>query len=224
MIETCFHLPRSGRFRKALTDLNKTLVNNLNHQRHKKPYRKQMIQFKKYNIIFLCLTILLGSCNKVNKNKASAIIIKMSYDSKTTNSHGGRVILQNRDTKSYFTGSSRDSSSYILLEGIPCGTYKIKEFTIFYANYGLNLTDATLFNPIKIEDTKIYYLGNYHTKLMEPESKFTHRITSKEEIEKDIILQELAMRKNDTWSNVKIAKDQTLFKNSNTIIYRSNKY
>jgi len=174
-------------------------------------------------LVFLELTILLGGCKNLNKQNVSAIVIKMSYNSKDTNSHGGSIILQNIDTENYYSGSSRDESAFILLEGIPSGEYKVKQVTISYANFGLNLKDSTWFNTIKIEDPKIYYLGNFHTELMEPEAKFTHSITAIEHSDKDTVLQELDKRKNNDWFDVNINTDQTLFKKSTTIIYRSNK-
>ena len=182
-----------------------------------------MIRFKIYILVLLGLTILLIGCKNAKKHNVSAIVIKMSYNSKKINSHGGRVILQNTDTETYYTGSSTGDSPFILLEGIPSGEYKVKQLTVFYANYGLNLKDSTWFSSIKIENSNIYFLGNFETKLMEPEAKFIHRITTNGDTEKDIILQELDKRKNNTWSEFKIKTDQTLFKNSTTFIYRSNK-
>jgi len=178
-------------------------------------------------MVYIALVILLGGCKYKSKDKTSAIVIKMSYNSKEINNHGGRIILQKTDTVTdtvtYYAGSSRGESSYILVEGIPSGTYKVEELTVFYANYGLTLADSTWFNTIKIEDPKIYYLGNYQTKLLEPDTKFEHCISAIEGMEKETILQELDKRNNNIWSKVKIARDQTLFKRNNTIIHRSNK-
>lgn len=182
-----------------------------------------ILQFHRTHIICLALVILLGACKTKSKNKTSAIAIKMSYTSKEINSHGGRIIIQNTDTDTYYKGSSRGESSYILLEGIPSGNYKVMELTVFYANYGLTLADATWFNNIKIEDPKIYFLGNYKTKLMDPEANFVHSLSAIEGMEKETILQELAKRNNNNWINVEIARDQTIFKNGNTIIPRSKK-
>ena len=182
-----------------------------------------MIQYHRVRIICLALVILLGACKAKSKNKTSAIAINMSYTSKEINSHGGRIILQNTDTDTYYTGSSRGESSYILLEGIPSGTYKVRELVVFYANYGLTLADTTWFNLIEIQGSKIYYLGNYQTKLMEPEANFVHSLSAIEGMEKETIVQELSKRNNNNWINVEIARDQTIFKNGNTIIPRSKK-
>ena len=180
-----------------------------------------MIQYHRVHIICLALVILLGACKTKSKPKPSAIVVKMSYTSKEINSHGGRIILQNTDTDTYHTGSSRGESSYILLEGIPSGTYKVRELVVFYANYGLTLADTTWFNRIEIQDSKIYYLGNYQTKLMEPEAKFVHSLSAIKGMEKETIVQELSKRNNNNWFNVEIARDQTLFKNNTTLIERS---
>ena len=58
---------------------------------------------------------------------------------------------------------------------------------------------------------------------MEPEANFVHSLSAIEEMEKESIVQELSKRNNNNWINVKIARDQTLFKYSNTIIPRSKK-
>jgi len=171
--------------------------------------------------ILVILGIMFSSFSITNLDKTedhSTLLLKMNYKSLGLKGFGGNLIIRNLETNEVFKSVSKIGfSPFIIIEDLPIGEYEVLELKIISGGPIISIRDKNLFNTIKLESPKNYYLGNYLTTKIKPIFKLNIAVSRKEKDSERTIVKQLR-KKSEEWLDLKIDYENILFKVDRTEI------
>ncbi len=172
-------------------------------------------------IIFLLIGILTSSfksADQIETNNLSALVIKLTYDSYGMTGFGGSLKVRNLETNEVFESKSRIGfNPFVIIENLPLGNYKVEELKINSGSNVLTSRNDLEFNQLKLDTSKVYYLGSYLTEKIPPMMELNFQITRTENDETKKIYKQLK-KKSENWLKLQIDFEQRLLINDSTTI------
>ncbi len=165
-----------------------------------------------------CICASSGYAQSIDKPNYSALIFKMNYNSMGLRGFGGKLTVRNVETNEVYKSKSKMGfNPFIVIEDLPIGIYETIELEILTGGPILILRDRRLFNQIKIDTAKNYYLGNYLTKKIKPLFKYNIDVTCIENDPQNKVSKQLK-KKDSKWLTLDTDFDQKLFRYMSTEI------
>jgi len=179
----------------------------------------------KHILILLSLSLVFSSFSSINSENTeslSTVIFKLNYNSWGLRGFGGRLTVRNIETNEiYKRRTKKGFRPFIIIENLPVGEYEILELEIISGGPLIYIKDKNLFNVLRIEKPKNYYLGNYLTKKIKPILKLNIAISKKEKDPEFKIMKQL-IAKSPKWLNLEIDYSKSLFKSDRTEVKITN--
>lgn len=176
---------------------------------------------KLFRHIIICIFIAVGTFSFINADETaqvnnSIVLIKVKYNSYGINGFGGKLKIRNITTNIFYESRIKAGyNSFVMITNIPKGTYNIEELQIISGRNKLNIRDKSYFNLLKIDEPKIYYLGNYTAKKIPPLLELHFQIAKTKMDEEEKIYKQVK-KDSETWLKYKIDSEHQLFKSDTT--------
>ncbi len=172
-------------------------------------------------IIFLLLGIHLisfRSLSSIDSDGLSALVIKLKYNSYGMTGFGGSLRVRNIKTDEVFESKSKKGfNPFVIIENVPSGNYIVERLDMISGPNVLKLANKSDFNVIKVNESRIYYLGNYEAKKIPPLMKLNFAVMKSEQDSEEKVYKQLK-KKSDSWLKLKIDFGQSLFVKDSTTI------
>lgn len=170
------------------------------------------------HIILFVLSIFLVTSTLFAQEDKAVILLRLKYKSPAEVGVGGKLKIRNINTNETFESHAKIGlNPHVKISNVPFGTYIVEELEIRTGAGRIFIQEDLFFNQIKIEEPKVYYLGNYMTKKIPPLLKYNVQIFKQDKENNNKIYDEV--KENFTnLQNVKVIYDIELLKKDSTII------
>ena len=170
-------------------------------------------------VICIILAVVIFSyvkADETQQNNNSIVLIKVKYNSYGINCFGGKLKIRNVATNKLYESKSKTGfNSFVMITNVPKGTYAVEELQIISRPNTLIIREKPYFTLLNIDESKIYYLGNYTTKKIPPLLELHFQI-AKTKIDEEEKIYKQVKKDSESWLKFKIDYQQQLFK-SDTI-------
>lgn len=148
----------------------------------------------------------------------SVLIVKLKYNSYGMTGFGGALKVRNLETNQVFESKSKKGlNPYVIVENLPIGNYKVEELKIISGPNVLTLRNEVEFNRLKVDTSKVYYLGSYMTRKIPPIKELNFQVIRIENDEIETIYKQLK-NKSDKWQKLQIDLQQSVLVKDTTTI------
>lgn len=196
------------------------------HPKHMKPQKLRWPTCIKWYCFLLtlawCTTSFSLQCQNEDLEALSTVIIQSNYEPWGANSDG-MLILMNTKTKRLYENKTSlfFQSRFIIIENLPPGEYVVSALFLPTGGTRIEQYNDSLFDTIRVNEPKHYYLGNYSIKKVRaPVKPFFKFYVEVHSVEKNRIdkLRKLLHRRSEKWDKLEIDCEGSFFKSDTTLI------
>jgi len=173
------------------------------------------------NIIFLLIVFLTTSFKTTKHagvNDLSVLVVKLRYNSHGMTGFGGSLKVRNLETNVIFESKSKKGfNPFVIVENLPIGNYKVEELSIISGPNVLTLRNEVDFNTLKIDTSKVYYLGSYMAKKIPPLRDLSFQVARTDNDKPEEIYKQLK-KNSDNWQKLQIDFQRSVLISDITVV------